>query len=320
MSAGRGILRVHALRAGTWPASPSDVTLTEADVASVAASYDPSRHHAPVVLGHPKTDDPAWGWVEGAEARGDGLWLDASLTPELSELVRARRYRTVSVSLWRPGAPGNPSPGSWSLRHLGFLGATPPACKGLAPIALSAGDADGSVTVDFAANDNHKKDSSMNEDEKKALEQRAVDLAERAKSLEAREAALSARERALALAAIGQEVDALIGAGKVLPAEKPGLVALMELTDHADTVDLSESEKGAAPGAVLRGFLKGLPARVDLGERSAPDGGTAPGAPKAPEGFTFSERGAALHTRALAIQAARKCDYLEAARLAEAEG
>ena len=154
---------------------------------------------------------------------------------------------------------------------------------------------------------------------KEQLEQQAVELAERDKTLSAREAALSARERALRLAGLGHEVDALIGAGKVLPSEKAGLVALMELAD-GQTVDLSDTEKDRQAGEVLRGFLKNLPARVDLGERSAPDGGGAPGVPKAPEGFTFSERGAALHARALAIQSSEKCDYLTAARRAEAEG
>ena len=122
MSASEQSVTVHALRAGTWPASPADVTLTEADIAEIAAVYDPKTHHAPVVIGHPKTDSPAWGWVEAARAKDTGLWLDVTLTPEMAELVKAKRYQTVSVSLYTPSASTNPTPGSWSLRHLGFIG------------------------------------------------------------------------------------------------------------------------------------------------------------------------------------------------------
>ncbi len=141
-------VRIHALKAGRWPAHPSDVVFSDDDVEAIARSYDPTVYKAPVVLGHPTTDAPAWGWVEAVEADADGLWLEATLQPELAELVREGRYRHVSVALWPPDAPGNPKPGSWYLRHLGFLGAAAPAVKGLQPVEL--GDGDGVVEVTFA--------------------------------------------------------------------------------------------------------------------------------------------------------------------------
>lgn len=152
-AAQRGFVRarVHALRPGTWPADPEPITLTAEDIAAIAAAYDPARYQAPVVIGHPETDDPAWGWVMGASAESDGLWLDVELLPEMADLVREGRYRAVSVSLWMPDAPGNPTPGVWSLKHLGYLGAVPPAVKGLAPTQLDASAQDGgTVTISLA--------------------------------------------------------------------------------------------------------------------------------------------------------------------------
>jgi glycerophosphoryl diester phosphodiesterase len=40
-----------------------DLRLAER-VAACAAAYDPARHEAPIVIGHPATDDPAWGWIK----------------------------------------------------------------------------------------------------------------------------------------------------------------------------------------------------------------------------------------------------------------
>lgn len=132
-SAGRVLGTLHILRAGVFPANPQDVTITAADLRSIATAYDPARYMAPVVLGHPANDAPAWGWVRSLKEDIAGLWARVELSAELVSLIEAGRYRHVSVALWPPGSPGNPEPGSWSLRHVGFLGAQAPAVKGLSP-------------------------------------------------------------------------------------------------------------------------------------------------------------------------------------------
>ena len=64
--------------------------------------------------------------------------------------MRAGRYKKLSASLYSPSSPANPRPGTWYLRHVGFLGAQPPAIKGLAPVNFAAGDEEGTVTVEFS--------------------------------------------------------------------------------------------------------------------------------------------------------------------------
>ncbi|MFV2030801.1 2-oxoacid:acceptor oxidoreductase, partial [Neisseria sp. S1] len=61
-------------------------------------------------------------------------------------LVKAGRYKKVSASFYPPGSPSNPVPGKWYVRHVGFLGAHPPAVKGLAPINF----ADGEQFIEFS--------------------------------------------------------------------------------------------------------------------------------------------------------------------------
>ena len=129
-------------RAGTHTDNNGNkVTITADDLAEAAACYDPMLHEAPVVVGHPKTDDPAYGWVGGLTVSDGVLSADfAQVDDAFAGLVKAGRYKKVSASFYPPGSPSNPVPGKWYVRHVGFLGAQPPAVKGLAPINFAEGE------------------------------------------------------------------------------------------------------------------------------------------------------------------------------------
>lgn len=309
--------RVHAIAPGTWPADPQPITLTAEDIAAIAAAYDPARYQAPVVIGHPETDDPAWGWIVGATAEQDGLWLDVELLPEMADLVREGRYRAVSVSLWMPDAPGNPAPGVWSLKHLGYLGAVPPAVKGLAPTRLDAAQrAAPTITITMTETaEASSKETTMSEPTKPDTQ--TAQLAEREAKLAEREAAIARREREIRRAAYAQELEAHVAAGRILPAEKGELVELMERLEGAAAITLAEGGERSALDA-LRGFLARLPQRVALGEHAKPAAKTAVTLPGIPQGYRLSERGLELHTRAVEYMAAHPgTDYLAAVRAVE---
>ncbi len=147
---------MQIFRAGTHVDSRGQTfTITAADLAATAAAYDPALHEAPLVIGHPALDDPAYGWVESLSVTGDGA-LEAEPTqvdPAFAELVEAGRYKKISASFYRPDAAANPAPGAFYLRHVGFLGAQPPAVKGLRAVQFAAPAAaaeDGLVTIEFA--------------------------------------------------------------------------------------------------------------------------------------------------------------------------
>ena len=108
------------------------LAFSDADLAAAAAAYDPAVSEAPLVVGHPAMDGPAYGWV-GALAT-DGSALEAQprdVDPQFAELVNRRAYSKISAAFYRPDDPVNPKPGVWYLRHVGFLGAAAPAVKGL---------------------------------------------------------------------------------------------------------------------------------------------------------------------------------------------
>lgn len=142
---------IHIFRPGRHVAMSGQVLeFTEADLQAAAAAYDPAVHEAPIVVGHPKTDAPAYGWVGGLEYGEDGLHaVPAQVEPEFAELVRAGRFKKVSASFYPPAHPGNPAPGAYYLKHVGFLGAAAPALKGLKQVEFAGGE-DGVVTVEFS--------------------------------------------------------------------------------------------------------------------------------------------------------------------------
>lgn len=141
--------RLAIFRAGAHTAVDGRMLeFSAADLAGIAAAYDPGASEAPLVVGHPALNAPAYGWVKALSVEGDTLYAEPDqVAPEFAEWVNAGRYKKISASLYLADSPGNPRPGKPYLRHVGFLGAQAPAIKGLPAAAFAAPDA---LTVEFA--------------------------------------------------------------------------------------------------------------------------------------------------------------------------
>lgn len=144
--------RIEVFRPGTFrPMQGEPITYSAADLRAVADAYDPQTAPAPVVVGHPETDAPAFGWVESFEYDNGAERLYANLheiEPAFAELVKAGRYRKVSMAFFGPDQGHNPVPGAWYPKHVGFLGAAAPAVPGLKNTAF-AGAAGATFTAGF---------------------------------------------------------------------------------------------------------------------------------------------------------------------------
>jgi hypothetical protein len=142
---------IEIFRAGKHTASNGvELSFGESDLAASAAAYDPALHEAPIVVGHPTHDGPALGWVKQLAFGSGRLVANAEqLDPAFQESVKAGRYKKVSASFYAPSAPSNPKPGVYYLRHVGFLGAQPPAVKGLKAVNFGEGDPSHYVTFEF---------------------------------------------------------------------------------------------------------------------------------------------------------------------------
>jgi len=132
-------MKIEIFRTGTHTNSNGDEkSWTEKDLDSIVSKYNPQEHEAPIVIGHPKDNAPAYGWVEGLERKGSVLYAKIKdLVPEFVDIMKKGLYKKRSISLYP----------DMTLRHVGFLGATPPAIKGLADIKFSEQEA---VTFEFS--------------------------------------------------------------------------------------------------------------------------------------------------------------------------
>lgn len=308
------------------------VTITEADVAAAAAAYDPKLHEAPLVVGHPQTDAPAYGWVGGLKADGGVLSADfAQMDETFVSLVKDGRYKKVSASFYPPDSPNNPKPGAWYLRHVGFLGAQPPAVKGLQPINF----ADGDVYVEFAEADNpaeteNPPENPTHDDKENFMspeEQLAAEKAAREKA-EAEAAAAKAelkrlqdeQERDLREGAHKQNADfaeGLVKEGRLKPADKDLLVRVLDFAEFPEhyTADFGEGSGKTTLGDALRGFLRALPPVLSGGHHAK---GATPAATALGLTADFAEAcdpdALSHHERALALAKAEGISYEEAAR------
>jgi len=126
---------IEVFKAGTHTsANGVTKTYTEADLVAIAKRYnEQDAHEAPFVLGHPDTDDPAYGWIKTLKVAGEKLMAFVDqISDGIVDAVRRGEYKRISIALY----PDN------LLRHVGLLGATPPAVKGLTPVQFSDSEFD----------------------------------------------------------------------------------------------------------------------------------------------------------------------------------
>ena len=140
--------KVEVFRAGTFTAmSGATAEFSQQEVDAVAEIYDPKTSPAPVVVGHPKDDSPAYGWASAFSVNDKGTLVAEidQLDDGFVEAVNKGRYKNISMSFFSPDAPANPKQGYYYPKHIGFLGGAAPAVSGLAPVSLG----DGGVAFNF---------------------------------------------------------------------------------------------------------------------------------------------------------------------------
>lgn len=163
-------VEIDAFKAGKYPQGE----FTEKELAEIAETYDPKVHEAPIRIGHDSdykgaTQIPAFGWIGKVKVVGDHLKLVASqFSDQLKAWYKEGLYKKVSAAFYPPNHADNPTPGKWYLHHLAFLGATPPAVKGLEGIAFSQA---ASGIIEFAEMDAEVVELAASKDTYEAIEE-----------------------------------------------------------------------------------------------------------------------------------------------------
>lgn len=301
-------------------------TFSDADLAASAAAYDPALHEAPLVIGHPKNDGPAWGWVQRMVAQAGRLIVTpAQVRPEFSEQVESGAYKKVSAAFYPPASPRNPVPGVWYLRHVGFLGAMPPAIKGLRPVEFANGDDDLAVVIDVAFNEaavspepeqeHQPQETAVSPEEAAALKAQNEELMQQNKKLLADQAQAATAARKAEHAAFAEQ---LVVSGKLPAARRADMVAIANAIHPVGVVEFGEGETGDSLYKKFADFLGALPG-VEFSEQASRE--RAAGAGAAGDGddeVQYAENAdpdrVALDKKIRAHMKAAGVDYVTAAR------
>lgn len=127
---------------------------TADDLAATVAAYDPAVHEAPIVIGHPRTDSPAFGWIESVQQAGEALMgQPKQVAADFSEWVKQGFWKKRSASFYPPGHADHPLGAEsqiYYLKHVGYLGANPPKVKGMPDFEFTEKPEDGLLTIDFS--------------------------------------------------------------------------------------------------------------------------------------------------------------------------
>ena len=254
------------------------VDFTEADLQSAAAAYDAAGDPAPIVVGHPKLDAPAFGWIDRVVYEDGHLCAvpdPAKLDPAFAEAVNAGRYAKVSGRFYLPDDPNNPKPGKLYLKHVGFLGGAAPAVKGLGTVAFAADRDAAAITIEQPT----ETDMIDTTNKEASFAEREAELQRRETELQGRETAITDREAAAAKAAQAARhegnvafAEALVGAGKLAPAGKELAVIALDGLEATATVSFGEGDakQELTPLAAFKKLLDGAGTIVAFGEHARP--------------------------------------------------
>ena len=333
---------LEIFRPGTHTAmSGATLNFSEADLAACAKAYDPAKHEAPLVVGHPKHDDPAYGWVKSLSFVDGSLGaVPDQVNPEFKAQVAAGAYKKLSASFYIPEAPANPVPGVYYLRHVGFLGAQAPALKGMktptfdaaadeagvvafsdleimAPPAGAPNPAEAEEALRMSAELAKKEAELKVKEEAHAKAEADLKVKEEAHAkaeaeLKAKEAASVVKEETAAKQEAEAYAEGLVTGGKLPPTQKAGVVALL-LANRAHVVEFGEGDAKTNTGSFLKTLLESLPKRLDFGESANAELAVPTADFACAPGCTVDPAALEIHSKALAFQEANPTvTYLQA--------
>jgi len=115
---------------------PGDLTLKQLE--DLVKNFDLNKEGYPAVTGHPQSNSPAYGWVKKLWIKGKSLLANFEVVPEFFEWLEKKLFKNRSISYY----PNYQGTGKTVLRHVGWLGGTPPQIKGMPPPLLLKTDED----------------------------------------------------------------------------------------------------------------------------------------------------------------------------------
>ncbi len=285
---------MEIFKAGTQKdSSGKEKNWTEKDLDEIVSKYNPSVHEAPLTIGHPADNKPDWGWIDSIKREGNTLLAKTKdIVPAFSEMLKNKMFKKRSVSFSQ----------DYGLRHVGFLGAMPPAVKGLADYNFKEENEITYYQDEIGGNEMDEKEKEIQE-----LKSKLSEFSEKEKTKDDEIASLKIELARKELEARKKEHNDFCEKHieKITPANKNDVVDFMEVMHNAGSYDFAEgTEKNALQR--FKGFLEKLSKRVEFSEVATKDKAAVKQAAASSEFSEYGVDGERLQLHEKALEYAEK--------------
>lgn len=219
------------------------------DLHTIEWNFKNINSDVPICCGHPKTNSPAYGWVEDMKVAGNSLYASfKNVQEEFKTAVQKGLFKTRSISLTKDLVP----------RHIAFLGGQSPAVKGLEQFCFEAEDTDITISHEFEEGENVETEElkqQLGEKDKKIAELEQ-EIARQAKEKQTKE--------------FQDFCDSAVAGGHLLPKQKQAVMNILEACSQNETFEFQEGDKTQNAVDVVKLFVLGL-GQMDFEEVATKD-------------------------------------------------
>ena len=224
------------------------------DLKTIKENFENKNPDVPICCGHPKTNSPAYGWVENLKIAGNSLYAAyKDVQNEFKEAANKGLFKTRSISL---------TP-DLILRHVAFLGGQAPAIKGLEQFCFND-ETENEIVIDFkyefaeksepeTEQTNQKKGVNMTEEELKTgkagskseqnieNEDKIKDeLAKKDEKIKALETKIAENEKEKQQKEFSDFCENAIKEGHLLPSQKQSVINILEACNAYSPFEFSD--------------------------------------------------------------------------------
>ena len=221
---------------------------TTEDLDKIVYQFENVHKNAPICVGHPQTNSPAYGWLDNVKRIGNGLYCTfKDVQDEFKTAVNKGLFKNRSISLDK----------DLNIRHLAFLGGQAPAVKGLEQFCFESQENDTVVEfsdyedINIVENKEIKKGNEKLETEelKEQLKAKDEEIAKLKREADEQKQAQKIKE-------FEDFADNAIANGNILPKHKESIVNILNACDTAGTFNFADEEKSGVE--VVKDFISEL--------------------------------------------------------------
>lgn len=236
----------HILKTGSFKDSNGkEHNFTTADLDKIVDNFNNNHNRVPVCVGHPKSNSPAYGWLNSVKRIGENLYCDfKDVQNEFKTAVKEGLFKNRSISLDK----------DFNIRHLAFLGGQAPAIKGLEEFCFEGDENSTEIEIneftDYEENENGKDNQVTTEELQKQLDSANAENERLKAELEAKKQAEQTKD-------FEDFCAEAIKNGNILPKHKESVINILTACSDFGTFNFADKEDVNAVDAA-KDFIKSI--------------------------------------------------------------